>query len=720
MSAPTLYALLIGINKYEFLPPMRWLQYCHRDVALVQSYLQEPFVKSEFADMKIEVITEKKDGNEGRVMATKDVVVERIQSHLGQAQPGDTALLYFSGHGVRESTSIATFQEEELDGNIGGLVMHNFGDKTLSNPGQTVLADKEIRYLIKRLTDKGTADQPVHVVVIFDCCHSGESTRSVLSEELPSRSRQVDRGPVRARGLEEFFFCDNPQIKQKIESNLPLQQVLPEGDHVMLAACREVELAWEGAGGNGAFTRGLIDVLRKHQGQISYHELHQRLVNRLRMVKLDADSNDYRQTPQLYLNTSRLSDRYRQFLTYDQDEAPTYGSLEFNVDEQAWRFGVGALHGLPIAPALPTVVQIYPVGRPEDRRAAEVKEVFLSHSMLDLFGFEPDPAQSYRGEWQGVALPQLRIAVVGDQDEVDVATAVLAKRLAETPAPRISLVDVQDDPDYELRAAQGKLQIVEPGSPALARVAPSQYVGQGAALEDAVHVQYEYLNHMAKWTMMRDLEHKGAFLPKEAAYEHPAYPVELRVYEYDPQTQQERILSTKKQSIVLELTPAQPIRHIRFELVNRSPQELFVSLVYMPHTFGFLTRGNIQLMHKAQLGLGPMTDPGSEAGEGHVQSSRYGKPMPNGRQYMAFRSGAYVVKDNWPGMQDYLKLLVSEIPFEMESLHLDMLPRPDTVPVSTRNFLAFEVEEEVAVPQWELQTWSLYITNPHFQPAVLA
>ena len=239
--------------------------------------------------------------------------------------------------------------------------------------------------------------------------------------------------------------------------------------------------------------------------------------------------------------------------------------------------------------------------------------------------------------------------------------------------------------------------------------------GLGKWLEEGLEVQYEFLRHIARWSQLRDLQHNGVFEAPEARFAHPNYPVDLRAFVYDPQTQTEKPLPVSGKSIVVDLTPKQPVQYVRFELVNRTPQELFVSLVYMPHTFGFLTKGKIQLMHKAQLGLGPMKEPSMEAGQGHVQSSRLGQAMPNGQTYLPFRTGAYIESDNWPGIQEYLKLLVSEVPFDLEPIHLDMLPGPGADQTKSR-FLAIAVPMENPIPKWELSTWSLYITNPKYQP----
>lgn len=723
MSTPQLHALVIGINKYQYLPHSKWLNNCHRDADRMKDFLESPDVKAQFESVNIRQMKESLD-NEADI-PTKDNVITAFREHLGKAKPGDTALFFYAGHGVRETTDIKSFSEQELDGQIGGLAVHDFGDKQKKNPGQTVVADKEIRYLIKELADRGTEEKPIHIVVVFDCCHSGESTRSVLGDEMPSKSRQLERGPVGQRTIEDFFFCEDENIRQQLQAGKDLDEILPQGNHIMLAACREIELAWEGSAGGGVFTAGLVDVLQKHNGDITYQELHNRVLSRMRFVELGEDSNDFRQTPQLYLNTDKLSDRYRKFLTNKQSEKPTYGALEYNEGEDEWRLDIGALHGVPVDSDSPVEVKIYQVGKEDDAQFADVLNIFPTHCTLDLEGFDLDTSKPWRGKLDGVDLPKLQIAVTGEADGVAIAKQVIETGIAESANSNLALVDESDDPDYILHAYDGKFQIKETGSSPLARVAATDYQGNDSEgnridAKDAAQVQYEFLKQMSDWHRLKDLEHNGEFFPDDERYDHPEYPVQLKIYEYDPATKTEKIIPHNAKAFTIDLTEKKPNKYVRFELINRTDKDLFVSLTWMTHTYGFLTKGKFVLMHKAQLGLGPMTEPSMELGEGHVQSSRLGKRMPNGKRYMIFGSGGYIETDNWTGQQDYLKMLVSEAPFDLESLHMDFLPGPGEKIDGKNRYVAIASDDEKPIPKWELSTWSMFITNPVYQPPVIA
>lgn len=729
MSSPQLHALVVGINKYKHLPPSKWLNNCHRDADRMRDFLASPDVKAQFESVNIREMKESMENVAD--IPDKDNMIAAFREHLGKAKPGDTALFFYAGHGVRETTDIQSFSEQELDGQIGGLAVHDFGDKEKKNPGGTVVADKEIRYLIKELADKGTEENPIHIVVVFDCCHSGESTRSVLGDEMPAKSRQLERGPVGQRTIEEFFFCKDENIKQQLQAGKDLDEILPQGNHIMLAACREIELAWEGSAGGGVFTAGLVDVLEKHNGDITYQELHNRVLSRMRFVEMGEDTSDFRQTPQLYLNTDKMSDRYRKFLTNKQSEKPTYGALEYNEDEEELRMDIGALHGVPVDSDGPVKVKIYQVGKEDDALIANVLDIFPTHCTLDpselnLDKFKSTPdSKPWRGKLNGVDLPKLKIAITGEASGVAIAKQVIEAGIAESANSNIALVSESDDPDYVLYADGTTFQIRETGVRALARVAATVYKGKDeegnvADPKDAATVQYEFLKQMADWHRLKDLDHNGEFFPDDERYDHPEYPVQLKIYEYDPATKTEKILPHNAKAFTIDLTEKKPNKYVRFELINRTDKDLFVSLTWMTHTYGFLTKGKFVLMHKAQLGLGPMTEPSMELGEGHVQSSRLGKRMPNGKRYMIFGSGGYIETDNWTGQQDYLKLLVSEAQFDLESLNMPWLPGPGEKVGKQTRYAAIATDDEKPIPKWELSTWSMFITNPVYQPPVIA
>ena len=289
---PDLYALFVGINKYPSLPADNQLEGCVNDVELVRGLLGESFMQAKFGNIHIHKPILDAE-------ATKSNIVGAFRSHLRKAEKGDFALFFFSGHGIREKTSIEAFQEEEVDTNIGGIICTDFRGPGKKDPDDTVLCDKEFRYLIRELAEDENGNPKANVIALFDCCHSGSNTRSVTTEKIPAKARQVMRQALPERKWDGFIFHDNPAIQKMVKQDKLLDEILPQGQHIMLAACLEVELAWEAgtSQSNGAFTQALTEVVKQHQGNITYHDLYTRILNRLRFYYQKGSYHDQRQTP---------------------------------------------------------------------------------------------------------------------------------------------------------------------------------------------------------------------------------------------------------------------------------------------------------------------------------------------------------------------------------------------------------------------------------------
>jgi len=89
--ARKLYALLVGINDY---PHVRPLKGCVNDALSVKAYLD----RQTHWEKDIQILLGKEQTDENT--PTKARLVEAIRSHLGKAKDGDVALLFFAGHSV--------------------------------------------------------------------------------------------------------------------------------------------------------------------------------------------------------------------------------------------------------------------------------------------------------------------------------------------------------------------------------------------------------------------------------------------------------------------------------------------------------------------------------------------------------------------------------------------------------------------------------------------
>ncbi|MFF4324006.1 caspase family protein [Streptomyces sp. NPDC001568] len=190
---PTVNCLLVGIDAY----PIRPLTGCRNDVASAERWLRS------LADpvVNIRVLSDAE--------AHRSAVVEAITTHLGAVGPGDTALLWFSGHG----SDSATADRREATGRAQALVCHDSLDD-----GGLPLADEELGTLLDSIAATGA-----HVVAVLDCCYSGGATRDEAGVRSLPWQPSWDRLGRRGAG-------DPATVPRR---------------HVLLAASRLDELAYE-------------------------------------------------------------------------------------------------------------------------------------------------------------------------------------------------------------------------------------------------------------------------------------------------------------------------------------------------------------------------------------------------------------------------------------------------------------------------------------------
>ena len=189
-----LYALLVGIDQYERVTPLHG---CINDVRNVEAYLNaDPDFAAEAK--AIQMLT-----NEA---ATKQAIINGFREHLAQATAADTVLFYFSGYGTQEEADPALWPNE-ANGRLECLVCY---DGPVDLASAYLMTDKEIRYLINELSEKTGA----HVVTIFDCGHSGDTSRNVgrlAPAEWTNTGLALERrlpNVFPKRTFSEFLFSD--------------------------------------------------------------------------------------------------------------------------------------------------------------------------------------------------------------------------------------------------------------------------------------------------------------------------------------------------------------------------------------------------------------------------------------------------------------------------------------------------------------------------------
>lgn len=308
-----LYALLIGINDYPQAP----LHGCIADVAAVETYLAaQPAWEGK---LQLKKLLDKE--------ATKQAVADAVVGHLGQAGEGDSVLLYYSGHGAQELADPQVWEQEQ-DGCLEGIAC-------LGQDGQIeLMADKEIRYLLGKAFGREGAALP-HILTLFDCCHSGDNTRSSAPADEEERAVKRLAGRLPQREWGQFLFAaEHTAANLKGEG---LQHKMPQVPHVHLAAALPDQAALE-VNGQGVFTQSLLQVLNSAGDSPDYYTLHQMVRNYIRFK--------HPQDPQLDAPGGGSRLLYQGFLgLVPKLEGLAFGQMVYNT-KKGWVLDKGEVHGL--------------------------------------------------------------------------------------------------------------------------------------------------------------------------------------------------------------------------------------------------------------------------------------------------------------------------------------------------------------------------------------
>lgn len=403
MSKPNLYAVLVGINEYK--APVRQLYGCHRDVGSMVAYLKS---QSEFFHLNIH--PPHLDGE-----ATKTAIVKAFQEHLGQAGPGDVVLFYFSGHGAREEADAGLWKRED-DRLLECILCYNtegWDGKDIRDALKPsfMLADKELRFLIWEVHQRNP-DNPPHIVVISDCCHSGDNTRaSIAHAEVSGAGMRRTEIIAKPRKAENYIF-DAAWWEKVKTAGTDKKDILPQGAHVQLAACQDRQLAKEdfikpATEKAGVFTTFLLRFLEQNGGNLTYYDLHTRLKNYTRFR--------YEQIPQVYIPSEFNKLQHAGFLNRPIDNSqPVFGRIHHD-DQKGWYLDVGALHG--VSRRQPVTV---PLENGQIKGAiAEVQSDMATVTFEYQDGQRLDPGRVYPCTMEGFLAFPLNLQIRADPDHAD-------------------------------------------------------------------------------------------------------------------------------------------------------------------------------------------------------------------------------------------------------------------------------------------------------------
>ena len=481
------HALLVGVNTYKN-PRIRPLNGCVSDVERLGNYL-----KSSLKDrLSLKTLLNEQ--------ASRMAVVNAFEEHLGKAAPGDTALFYFSGHGCLEEVPPALLRHNNGRPGIEALCCYD-----AMADGAPTLADKELRYLIRRLFEKTKA----RIVLMTDSCHSGGVTRNVAdgTQRMAVMEGAASRLSVLAPKRKWGDFIFSKEISETdMSSAAALEDVLPQGLHVHLAACASRQSAWE-MDGKGIFTSGVLEVLQNSAGAVSFHDLHSRLLFQVRQR--------FDQSPELYVVNPSLSStadtdalRYETFLRGGASAAQAVAGVHWDATNRRWILDKGAIHGIPAASAAGKLeVTLLDAQSGKKVATGKITAVQPAESLLSVSSANlQDSAAYFQAAIKGLYMQTLNVWLHGQEKGVAAVKKLWEKEPQLFKERNVQFVEDRSIANYQLLASANHFLIApmwEPSDPEKARPVCAQTTG---LLESDVRKVAIQLGAIAHWHFVQRLQ----------------------------------------------------------------------------------------------------------------------------------------------------------------------------------------------------------------------
>lgn len=490
---PNLYALLVAINDYHPASRVSSLNGPLNDMVAMQHFLQ-----AKYGDRYTVHIQTLKNEE-----ATRANVITQIIKHLGQAESEDVAFLYYSGHGSFGLTNEA-FLQFDPDGREEGMVLY---DSRLD--GNYDLVDKEVAVLFDYLNRK----QP-HLVLVADSCHSGSLSRDAeTAADVVGWKKRFTSGATATRPLEKYLhdavleelIAENPQLAhlhqyyaQQVNSGQNV--VIPQPAHVVMSACSEVEVAWEGIDQRGVFTKTLLNVLSSTDAPLSYFEVYT-------LCQVEIAKSTTRQTPQL--ETFGRFNPQQSFIDGVQIGKTIARPIYFDKNRAKWMVKIGATYGFPLDLTKPLRFEVY---ENEEMTEALGGMVVNALGMNDSDGVYMPPAGATRGldiNKTYIGVPNqafIKPLFIGFEGEAD-KRQLLENLFAQQPFNALMLTNDEPFVPFEIRldAADGLYKVYEKGRP-IHLLAISEW--------SDLHLEKlaEYLEHLREWRYTIELQNPRTML----------------------------------------------------------------------------------------------------------------------------------------------------------------------------------------------------------------
>ncbi len=647
----TLYALLVGIEDYP--PPVPPLNGCINDLKKMEAYLSG----LTGVDLKLRVLKNEE--------ATRDNIFKGFREHLMQAGAGDTILFYFSGHGTQEEADPDLWPFEP-DRKLEALVGYDGVTEGPNGKEYRLIADKELRFLIHKL-----AQTKAHVLTIFDCCHSGGNTRNsyVSGEIRDARERRYrirdtlsNASPVRP--WEDFVFSG--EVDPGALRNQPIDNALPEGQHVQLAACAGNQSAFE-LNGEGIFTKNLIEVLERCDSEITYYDLKSRIRNFIK--------NQFDQTPQIYAQGGETSALFQGFLGRKVEGKPLYGNVVYNRNE-GWLMDLGAMHGIS-----PQAKHVQIVSRDGTEKYDAVIDLVEADTTYLRIQGQLQADRQYRAYLDEFLSAPVKVFL--DSDEGGAAGKTLLEAAFDEAGPNVNLAMTESEADYVVRIGDSRYQITRPGDPDRPLVqSVAHFSGESAGR------MMTYLHHIAKYEFVKNLHNPNTFLFSD-------HPVLVQIFRVLPGGVMEELDVSNDEVLIeyLQKNNGEWGGSIRIKLTNQFDSRLYCSLL--------LLTINFQVYPKMLSALTVGLEPGESVWAFDGRNIDLGCP----EQVLAY---------NWPDSVDYLKLIVNTRDFDVTLLEQGPLPAPTESTRGERNILP-PPDDYPPASDWTTRLLTMRYPNPEYR-----
>lgn len=670
----TLYALLIGIDEYQYISNLGG---CKADIQKVDQYLKSAAESSGFG-YEAETLFD--------AQATRAGLIDGFERLIAKPSKGDVAMIYYSGHGAQEKAG-DIFKEAEHDGKLEGWVCHDTGpDQTKTAP---LLIDKELRYFLWRLSEKAP-----DIIFISDSCHSADNTRSAQLTGADEPEKMVRRTGITLPEREYSKFVFANEIPETAFAGKPLSAVIPQGRAISVAACESWEFAYETNGG-GIFTHFLLETLKQSRGGLTYYDLQSRV-----RMQIRNHLQGVSQIPRVAAPPDHADDLFREFLSGAVKNRPLYGNLTNQRHDQAqgislWNYDKGQIHGVKRADPDKGEGRIA-IPLPEGKTAyGYVKEVGTNDSIVEVKSTEQsfewlDPKQTYQGYLPGLMSAPLVLHFTGEEDGVAALNAFVSKFTEQYQNSNLFFTDNPNEAHYFIHAVRhgdfNKPYLILTNRDDDRPLAEQVQGWEEPAIATMIN---EYLKTVMPWHFLYHLrnEHTDA-LPEDAVT------VSLE--------QEGQSLSVENRVAALRYTGEKkgiPIGRVKIKLTNNTGQKLFVSCLFMDNDFSIVP----QLLQPTVAQL----EPGGSifAREGKEIAVTYSMPL----EWF-----------NWPEDEFFLKIIASTETIQVDEFGQKGLPAP-LFPWPERGIAAKglswddDEEEEEPAKTWQAMRVTLRVPNPRYR-----